>query len=48
VYCGHEYTLKNLKYAKHAEPDNHHIDAKIAFAEVGLIDEVIEIVLLEM
>ena len=22
VYCGHEYTLANLKYAAHAEPEN--------------------------
>uniref|UniRef100_A0A914V6S9 hydroxyacylglutathione hydrolase n=1 Tax=Plectus sambesii TaxID=2011161 RepID=A0A914V6S9_9BILA len=33
VYVGHEYTEKNLKYAKHAEPDNPEIDSKIAWAK---------------
>lgn len=26
VYCGHEYTLSNLKFAKHVEPQNEAID----------------------
>lgn len=25
VYCGHEYTLSNLKFARAAEPDNRHL-----------------------
>ena len=26
VYCGHEYTLSNLKFAKHVEPSNKEIE----------------------
>ncbi|KAH7643320.1 hydroxyacylglutathione hydrolase [Dermatophagoides farinae] len=33
IYCGHEYTLSNLKFAKHVEPNNGDIDEKIRFAE---------------
>lgn len=33
VYCGHEYTLRNLAFAKHVEPDNHHIAERISWAE---------------
>mgnify|MGYP002634948020 CR=1 FL=1 len=29
VFCGHEYTLGNLKFAKYIEPNNPMIDAKI-------------------
>ena len=25
IYCGHEYTLENLKFARSVEPDNHAI-----------------------
>jgi len=25
VYCGHEYTVKNLQFARTLEPNNHHI-----------------------
>lgn len=32
VYCGHEYTLSNLKFAKHVEPNNPKIDRLIAKA----------------
>lgn len=32
VYCGHEYTVKNLEYAKTVEPANSAIDDKIAWA----------------
>lgn len=28
VYCGHEYTQKNLEFAAHVEPDNHAIKAR--------------------
>ena len=31
VYCGHEYTVSNLKFALHVEPDN--ADAKAALAD---------------
>jgi len=33
VYCGHEYTMGNLKYAKFAEPDNADVDAKLNWAK---------------
>jgi len=29
IYCGHEYTLNNLQFAKKVEPDNLDIDEKI-------------------
>lgn len=29
IYCGHEYTLANLKFAHHIEPQNSHVIAKI-------------------
>lgn len=36
VYFGHEYTLANLKFAQHVEPDNKDIQEKIKWAkEVG-------------
>jgi hydroxyacylglutathione hydrolase len=33
VFCGHEYTLQNLKFAKHCEPDNQAILDKIEWSE---------------
>lgn len=33
VFCGHEYTLQNLKFAKHVEPDNIDVQEKIKWAE---------------
>jgi hydroxyacylglutathione hydrolase len=30
IYCGHEYTLENLQFAKSIEPDNAAIDERIA------------------
>jgi hydroxyacylglutathione hydrolase len=30
VYCGHEYTASNLKFAAHVEPDNADVQAQIA------------------
>lgn len=35
VYCGHEYTVSNLKFARHVEPDNEVIQKKLAWAKVG-------------
>jgi hydroxyacylglutathione hydrolase len=32
VYCGHEYTLKNLQFAASVEPDNRAIDDRLDFA----------------
>ena len=34
VYCGHEYTENNLKYAVHVEPDNAEIHKAIEWAKV--------------
>nr|XP_022916686.1 hydroxyacylglutathione hydrolase, mitochondrial isoform X1 [Onthophagus taurus] len=33
VFCGHEYTLQNLKFAQHVEPNNKVIEQKIAEAQ---------------
>lgn len=33
VFCGHEYSLQNLKYANHIEPDNKTITAKIEWSK---------------
>eukprot|EP00795_Rhopilema_esculentum_P009459 gene9459-17185_t len=33
VYCGHEYTVSNLKYALHVEPGNQDIIDKLAWAK---------------
>jgi len=33
VYVGHEYTVANLRYAQHAEPDNPEIGRKMQWAE---------------
>lgn len=35
VYCGHEYTVSNLKFARHVEPDNEVILKKLAWAKVS-------------
>ncbi|TMW68071.1 hypothetical protein Poli38472_007743 [Pythium oligandrum] len=32
VYCGHEYTLSNLRFAAHVEPQNEAIQKKLAWA----------------
>ena len=33
VYCGHEYTVSNLKFAMHAEPQNVAAEEKLAWAQ---------------
>lgn len=33
VYCGHEYTLQNLAFAKHVEPKNEFIGKKIQWSQ---------------
>jgi hydroxyacylglutathione hydrolase len=33
VWCGHEYTVSNLRYALHVEPDNAAARARLAWAE---------------
>jgi hydroxyacylglutathione hydrolase len=37
VYCGHEYTVSNLRYAQHVESDSTAISDKITWAMVGKI-----------
>lgn len=34
VYCGHEYTLKNLQFALHVEPDNEELQKKFEWTKV--------------
>lgn len=34
VFCGHEYSLQNLKYGNHIEPDNATISAKIEWSKM--------------
>ncbi|KAJ8889221.1 hypothetical protein PR048_008719 [Dryococelus australis] len=34
VFCGHEYTLANLKFAEHVEPDNEDIKNKITWTKM--------------
>ncbi|XP_068380647.1 hydroxyacylglutathione hydrolase, mitochondrial isoform X1 [Eschrichtius robustus] len=33
VFCGHEYTISNLKFARHVEPSNAAIQEKLAWAK---------------
>ncbi|XP_064406373.1 hydroxyacylglutathione hydrolase, mitochondrial-like [Halichondria panicea] len=33
VYCGHEYTVSNLLYAQHVEPDNKALSEKLQWAK---------------
>ncbi|XP_055991226.1 hydroxyacylglutathione hydrolase, mitochondrial isoform X2 [Sorex fumeus] len=33
VYCGHEYTVSNLKFARHVEPQNTAVQEKLAWAK---------------
>lgn len=33
VYCGHEYSLQNLKFANHVEPENADILSKIEWSK---------------
>ncbi|CAH2234811.1 jg13227 [Pararge aegeria aegeria] len=33
VFCGHEYSLSNLKFAAHVEPDNEEVKKKIQWSE---------------
>jgi len=35
VYCGHEYTVSNLRFAVHAEPDNRAAAAKLESAKAA-------------
>jgi hydroxyacylglutathione hydrolase len=33
VFCGHEYTVANLKFAHHVEPNNTDIEEKMSWAQ---------------
>lgn len=43
VYCGHEYTVKNLMYASHVEPASEAVRSKLEWAKVS--NSVIHIIL---
>ena len=34
VYCGHEYTVSNLTYAEHVEPESQAVKEKLRWAKV--------------
>ncbi|XP_041448561.1 uncharacterized protein LOC121404048 [Drosophila obscura] len=34
VFCGHEYTLQNMSFARHVEPDNESIQQRIEWAKL--------------
>ncbi|XP_048755690.1 hydroxyacylglutathione hydrolase, mitochondrial-like [Ostrea edulis] len=34
VFCGHEYTVNNLKYARHVEPENQNVKDKFTWAKM--------------
>jgi hydroxyacylglutathione hydrolase len=33
VYCGHEYTVKNLQFSQTVEPDNDSVTKKLEWAK---------------
>jgi hydroxyacylglutathione hydrolase len=35
IYCGHEYTVKNLRFAQSIEPNNADVAAKLAWAQAA-------------
>lgn len=37
VFCGHEYTLQNLRFAQHVEPKNKYIKDRIEWAKVSRV-----------
>lgn len=36
VFCGHECTVRNLKFALKVEPENEAVKKKLAWAKVGV------------
>ncbi|KAG9476662.1 hypothetical protein GDO78_002188 [Eleutherodactylus coqui] len=40
VFCGHEYTVRNLKFALKVEPDNEHVKEKLAWAKARDDDDI--------
>lgn len=47
VYCGHEYTLQNLKFAQRVEPNNTDISDKIKWAEQRRKEEIPTVTILK-
>ncbi|XP_054549863.1 hydroxyacylglutathione hydrolase, mitochondrial isoform X4 [Talpa occidentalis] len=37
VYCGHEYTVSNLQFARHVEPNNTAVREKLAWAKCSAV-----------
>ncbi|KAM9305443.1 hydroxyacylglutathione hydrolase-like protein [Gastrophryne carolinensis] len=40
VFCGHEHTVRNLKFALKVEPDNEHVKEKLAWAKARDEDDI--------
>ncbi|KAM4026031.1 hydroxyacylglutathione hydrolase-like protein [Anomaloglossus baeobatrachus] len=40
VFCGHEYTVRNLKFALKVEPENEHVKEKLAWAKARDDDDI--------
>ncbi|XP_075035388.1 hydroxyacylglutathione hydrolase-like protein isoform X3 [Mixophyes fleayi] len=40
VFCGHEYTVRNLKFALKVEPDNEHVKEKLSWAKARDDDDI--------
>ena len=34
MYCGHEYSIQNLSFGHHVEPDNEAIKAKLEWSKI--------------
>lgn len=39
MFCGHEYTIKNLKFAMLVEPENEKVKEMLSWARVSMIQE---------
>ncbi|KAM4631909.1 hydroxyacylglutathione hydrolase-like protein [Discoglossus pictus] len=40
IFCGHEHTVRNLKFALKVEPDNEHVKEKLAWAKARDDDDI--------
>ena len=38
VFCGHEYTVNNLKFAAQVEPTSKAVQEKLAWSKVSIIE----------
>lgn len=47
VFCGHEYTIKNLKFAMLVEPENERVKEKLSWARVRSAFSLIVLILLK-